>query len=502
MEEHRNQSDTDALLEELLRETDGSAPEDPDAAASEPAPEASGEPVPDPTRDAPAPEEQQTPDAEKTQSFQSVKPMQGETAEGKREKHGTEHPRKRTAPPKGKHAKHGTASSKHGREHAPAKKRRRTNLPFVLVWTTIVVAISVVLSVGLLAIGKDMYAVNKDTTEKIINVPENATTDQIAQMLYEEDIIRIPKMYRLVSKLNGSDGKYVAGEHVVSASMSYETLTSTLTKPVKAETVRVTFPEGITMQDAAKLLEENKVCEASRFIYFFNIADYKYDIFEKMPKSSDLKFYQHEGYLFPDTYEFYVGMDPELVCQKIFMRTNEIISEGELEDLDMTYYERMEELDISLDELMTLASMIQREASSESSMKLVSSVFWNRLHDAETFPKLQSDPTSKYVEDVIKPNISVANDAIYEAYDTYKCNGLPAGAICNPGRMAIEAALEPTESAFYYFCADTETGEIYYAKTDAEHEANLEAIRNHTKPGDNLDAEAGQEKPDEDDNAE
>lgn len=498
MEEHRNQSDTDALLEELLRETEEHTPAEPD---QPPVPEKPGECPAEPVSD---PEPEPESDMEKTQSFQSVKHAQEEHAGAKQEKHAPEHPRKRPAAnsAKGKQPKQPHPSAKHGRVHAQGKKRRRTNLPFVLVWTTIVVAISVVLSVGLLAIGKDMYAVDKDTTEKIINVPENATTDQIAQMLYEEDIIRIPRMYRLVSKLNGSDGKYVAGEHVVSASMSYETLTSTLTKPVKAETVRVTFPEGITMLDAAKLLEENKVCEASRFIYFFNIADYNYDIFKKMPKSSDLKFYQHEGYLFPDTYEFYVGMDPELVCQKIFMRTNEIISEGKLEDLDMTYSERMEELDISLDELMTLASMIQREASSVSSMKLVSSVFWNRLNDAETFPRLQSDPTSKYVEDVIKPNISVANDAIYEAYDTYKCIGLPAGAICNPGRDAIEAALDPTDSAFYYFCADTETGEIYYAKTDAEHEANLEAIRNHTKPSDNLDAEAGQERPDEDDDAE
>ena len=255
MEEHRNQSDTDALLEELLRETEEHAPAEPD---QPPVPEEPGECPAEPVSD---PEPEPESDMEKTQSFQSVKHVQEEHAGAKQEKHAPEHPRKRPAAnsAKGKQPKQSHPSAKHGREHAQGKKRRRTNLPFVLVWTTIVVAISVVLSVGLLAIGKDMYAVDKDTTEKIINVPENATTDQIAQMLYEEDIIRIPRMYRLVSKLNGSDGKYVAGEHVVSASMSYETLTSTLTKPVKAETVRVTFPEGITMLDAAKLLEENKV---------------------------------------------------------------------------------------------------------------------------------------------------------------------------------------------------------------------------------------------------
>ncbi|MGN0590499.1 endolytic transglycosylase MltG [Ruminococcus sp.] len=498
MEDHRNQSDTDALLEELLRETAGDSPEPEDAPESESLPE-----NPDRAEEESAGEGASAPEErmEKTQSFQTVAHPHAGKAAGEQGKRSPEHPRQHPASGStaSRRKKQARPSSGRSKEHAPEKKRRRrTNLPFVLVWTTIIVAISVVLSVGLLAIGKDMYAVDKDSTEKIINVPENASTEQIAQMLYDEEIIRIPKMYRLVSKLNGSDGTYVAGEHVVSASMSYETLISTLTKPVKAETVRVTFPEGITMLDAAKLLEENKVCEASRFIYFFNIADYNYDIFKKMPKSNELKFYQHEGYLFPDTYEFYVGMDPELVCQKIFMRTNEILSEGKLKDLDMTYYERMEELDISLDELITLASMIQREASSVSSMKLVSSVFWNRLEDSEQFPRLQSDPTSKYVENVIKPNISVANDAIYEAYDTYKCIGLPAGAICNPGVDAIEAALDPTSSAFYYFCANVETGEIFYAKTDEEHEANLQAIQNHTQPGDNLDAEAGQERPDED----
>ena len=207
MEEHRNQSDTDALLEELLRETEEHTPAEPD---QPPVPEEPGECPAEPVSD---PEPEPESDMEKTQSFQSVKHVQEEHAEAGQEKHAQEHSRKRPVAnsAKRKHPKQSHPSAKHGRVHAQGKKRRRTNLPFVLVWTTIVVAISVVLSVGLLAIGKDMYAVDKDTTEKIINVPENATTDQIAQMLYEEDIIRIPRMYRLVSKLNGSDGSMLPG---------------------------------------------------------------------------------------------------------------------------------------------------------------------------------------------------------------------------------------------------------------------------------------------------
>jgi UPF0755 protein len=110
-------------------------------------------------------------------------------------------------------------------------------------------------------------------------------------------------------------------------------------------------------------------------------------------------------------------------------------------------------------------------------MKDVASVFWNRLNDPANFTRLQSDPTSKYVEKVIKPNIDLEDELIYEAYDTYICTGLPAGAIGNPGMDAIEAVLYPNETNYYYFYANVDTGVTYFATTLEEHYANEEMVK-------------------------
>lgn len=117
--------------------------------------------------------------------------------------------------------------------------------------------------------------------------------------------------------------------------------------------------------------------------------------------------------------------------------------------------------------------MVQAESSNISDMKKVASVFLNRLNNSEEYPRLESDPTRKYVEDVIKPNIDIPNQEMFNAYDTYKGEGLPPGPICNPGLDAISAVLYPEDTDYYFFCADLETGEVFYAKTLEEHQENL-----------------------------
>jgi UPF0755 protein len=135
----------------------------------------------------------------------------------------------------------------------------------------------------------------------------------------------------------------------------------------------------------------------------------------------------------------------------------------------------MLDMGLTQDELITFASMIQAEAGKGTDMEMVASVFWNRLNTPEEYPLLQSDPTSKYVINVIMPNIDVESDAMYDAYDTYVGGGLPPGPICNPGLEAITAVLYPAETDYLYFCSNLETGEFYYAETLRQHEENLVA---------------------------
>ena len=370
--------------------------------------------------------------------------------------------------------RHTAQKKKHRKKKASQKERvhRSARVYGVLMMLTFVFVISISLAVGIIEIGKDMLGINGSQRLVLFNIPEGATTAQIAQNLHDDGIIKIPKAFIYFSKLSKDDGNFVAGNHEISASMAYETLIDELKKNPASDdsqaVVDIMFPEGITLYDAAMKLQENNICDAQKFLYYFNAGNLGYEFEDHLPAiSSTLKFYRMEGYCFPDTYTFYEECVPADVCRKIYMNFN----------LKMTsaYYQRMEELGVSLDEIIILASIIQKEAAHDGDMPMISSVFWNRLRSTE-FPKLQSDVTSLYVENVIKPHIELDNQAIYDAYDTYVCNGLPAGALCNPGLAAIEAALYPAESNYYYFYANVDTGETFFATTLEEHNANIDKV--------------------------
>ncbi len=355
-------------------------------------------------------------------------------------------------------------------KHRKHKRKKGRGLSMTLVLLTLVLSASVVLSVSILAVAKEMYGIDKDVSEKVINIPAGATTQDIAEQLVQEHMISLPQVFRFVSRMNGMDGSYIAGEHVLSPAMSYQAMINELCKNYADERdyVTVTFREGISIVEAAQILEENEVCSASEFLFFFDAGGFGFPFEQRLPEPSTMKFHQMEGYCFPDTYDFYVDEDPAIVAQKIYENFDSKLTDGD--------YAKMDELDMTLDEVITLASIVQAEAPTASSMKMVSSVFHNRLLNTTMFPKLQSDPTRKYAEEVIKPNMQVSNDMILDAYNTYNSAGLPPGAINNPGLEAIRAVLYPADTNYYFFAANVQTGEIFYATTNEEHNANLAKI--------------------------
>ena len=348
------------------------------------------------------------------------------------------------------------------------RKKQRSRLPGVLILTTFIFGVSIILSLVIIGYGKDMFGIGKSDRTTLLVIPEGATTDDIANMLESEGIIRSPDAFKLFSRLKESDGLFVPGEHFVRPNMAYETLINELTSEQveeQGESVQITFPEGITLIEAAKKLEENNICKADDFIFYFNSGGFGFEFEEMLPSDTTLKFERMEGYLFPDTYYFFEGMDVEQVCQKIYLNFDEKLTDDRIK--------RMKELNLTLDELITFSSIVQREAATTDVMTLVASVFWNRLNHPDVFPMLQSDPTSNYANDVVRPNMTVFDETIVNAYDTYKSTGLPPGAICNPGIEAIDAVLTAYESDYYYFYANLSTGETRFAETLEEHEQNI-----------------------------
>ncbi|MBR5683747.1 MAG: endolytic transglycosylase MltG [Ruminococcus sp.] len=350
------------------------------------------------------------------------------------------------------------------------KKRQRSRLPGVLILTVFIFALSICLSLVIIAFGKDVLGIGKDNSTKMIIIPDGATAEDVSQLLYTEGIINSPKCFQLFSKLRNDSDNYLAGEHFVSPNMAYETIIKTLTTyedEEQKEPVTITFVEGTNIFEAADLLQENGVCNSAEFIYAFNAGGFGFDFEEELPKDHDpLKFAdgRMEGYLFPDTYTFTVDMEPEQVCQKIYYNFNEKITSDDR-------IKKMKEVGLSLDKLITMASIVQREAPFREDMNHVAGVFWNRLEkpEAETAGFLQSDPTSNYSKYVIKPRLAVPNKEMVDAYDTYITKGLPPGPICNPGLDAIDAVLQKMKTDDFYFVANIYTRETFFTQTLEEH---------------------------------
>lgn len=243
------------------------------------------------------------------------------------------------------------------------------------------------------------------------------------------------------------------------------------TAPTEPPTVTVAFPEGLTLVQIAEKLEENKVCDASEFIALTNNTDYIQTLgytFTKDIANADERAFYLEGYIFPDTYEFYKGESPERALKR-FLDNTEL-------KLTAEYRKRAEDLGYTLDEIITLASVVQEESYTNASVKNVASVLHNRLKSA-SFPKLQCDVTIHYINDYVSASEYLSGDTgvFAERYNTYKCEGLPVGPITNPGLAAIEAALYPAETDYYYFVTDSEWN-YYYAETYAQHKANCSKI--------------------------
>lgn len=231
-----------------------------------------------------------------------------------------------------------------------------------------------------------------------------------------------------------------------------------------SNTVMVTFPEGSTVSQIAQKLEASGVCSAAEFMAQaenpLNIEGFSFSI----PNSEERAFLL-EGYIFPDTYEFYRGESAESAIKRFLKNMQSKLTQD--------IVDRCDELGFTVDEMLTLASIIQEEAGDPAEMLKVSSVLHNRLNSS-SFPKLQCDVATAYLREYVKPyKDEVRYAQLIELYNTYHCEGLPAGPISNIGMEAINAALWPSETEYYFFVTDSE-GVYHYAETWEEHQENCD----------------------------
>ena len=225
------------------------------------------------------------------------------------------------------------------------------------------------------------------------------------------------------------------------------------------DTVSVTIPEGYTLAKIASKMEANGICGESDFTSTAQKYDFSYySLIKKLPASSE-RAYKLEGYLYPDTYTFVKGSKPQDVIGKMLRNSEQRIA-GQYSYSGMT-----------TDQIVTLASIIEKEADDATNMKLVSSVYHNRLNKGM---KLEADATITCCTYCRLSPYGPFDDKFKYYYNTYRCAALPAGAICNPGRNALNAAANPSSTGYYYYI--TKNGNYYYQKTLDEHQAKLNEL--------------------------
>lgn len=226
------------------------------------------------------------------------------------------------------------------------------------------------------------------------------------------------------------------------------------------ETVRVTITEGMTLTQIFKKLEANGVCSFDDLMKTAESYDYSYyPLIAARP--SNTRAFKLEGYLFPNTYDFYKNEKPQDAIGR-FLRVGEkyITSQDRAKARAMGY---------SMDQILTVASIIEKEGANPNEVRKIAAVIYNRL---EAGMQLQMDSGIYYIERSVKPYISGDVNRYNSLYNMYKCKGLPAGPICNPGARTINAALDPADVNYLYFCHDS-SAKYYYADTYEEHLENL-----------------------------
>jgi UPF0755 protein len=283
-----------------------------------------------------------------------------------------------------------------------------------------------------------------------VEIPEGSGTGKIAGILEEKGVIKSAFEFKLKSRMENNDGKYKTGNYDLSPSMSVSEIMDILIKGVQ-NTLRITIPEGLTLSQIADRVAEAGTCTAEEFLNETQNGtfDFKYDKY--MATGSQ----RYEGFLYPDTYEIYSNESAHSIIQRLLNRFTEIYDE-EAEGSDMTSK-------YDMFDLITAASIIEREVKLDEERPLVASVIYNRLDKGM---KLQMCSTVQYALGTPKARLLYSDLEIDSPYNTYKRDGLPAGPISSPGQASINAALHPADTDYLYFVLTSEgSGKHNFAAT-------------------------------------
>ena len=348
----------------------------------------------------------------------------------------------------------------------------------IIKWVIIsIIALCLVIGIGgFIFVKQSLKSVDsKDTNLVEITIPMGSGSSDVAAILEDNQIISNAKIFSYYLKFN-NDQALQAGHYKFSKSMDAEAILKQLQKggePIMVDVdTKLTVVEGMKLDEIAQMVGENTPITKEEFLDTVNNPEFIQTMIDKFPDllagikdNKDLK-YPLEGYLFPYTYDYVAGTSAEELIKQMIISSNKVYKSLQ-EDLVNT--------NLSYHQILTLASLIEKEAVTAEDRGLVSGVFYNRLNADQP---IQSDISVLYALDTYKEFVTLDDLEVDSPYNLYKNKGLGPGPFNTPSRQAIEAAIYPTWNEYYFFVADIDTGQIYYSATLEEHEALVEKYVN------------------------
>lgn len=368
-------------------------------------------------------------------------------------------------------------------------KRRRgeglwgiPNFLVTIVWLAIVVLIGVTIGRMAWIAAAEVLAFGREDQPVTITIYEHDDIDSITKKLHDNHLIRYPGLFKLYAKFAVDDGEIHPGIWDLNTLYDYHALVRGMSPSSTRSVVTVTIPEGYSCRQIFNLLEVSKVCtvqDMEKYMTEGQLPEYWF-VDQEMARDK----YCLEGYLFPDTYEFYQNEKPENVVAKMLGNFNTRFDDT-LRAQIATVNDKMNTLmknsgkkadyiaahQIGVKEILIIASMVERETATPTEGYTVASVIYNRLYRWGNNPEyLNIDAALVYALEGKNP--LTAEDLRYDTpYNTYLYAGLTPGAIANPGLNSIRAALYPNDTNYYFYVLDPNTGEHHFSRTLEEHNA-------------------------------
>lgn len=355
------------------------------------------------------------------------------------------------------------------------KGRFVRSLSAAMIYLVSVICVGLLAGMFIVSAINDVFAFVKDDSLYEITIEDSKMSlKELSELLSEEGIIRYPLIFRIYCGLKNEDGITLQkGTFMVSPSYNYDKILNSLNPAPPRGQIDITFTEGMTVDDIIDLFLANGIGTREGFEEVIENHRFDYWFLKDMELSED-RYYRLEGYLYPDTYRFYTDSSEVAALTKMLNNFKRKVPES--------YKTECEKLGLTLDQAVTLASLIEAECTWVADYEPVSGVFHNRLASADFNGRMDSDATIQYIlrhtTGSRKEKLEDADLKIDSPYNTRMYDGLPPSPICSPSLNALMAAILPdTESGYYYFVAQS-NGYNLYAKTYAQHLKNIETVQN------------------------